>query len=57
MIVAARPVFFSLLSLEFKILGILEKSEDVRASYYRYIVYSDAFLWFTTAPLVFFVLN
>lgn len=52
---ASRPVFFSLMTLMFKILELLEAAGDFRVSYYRYIVYSDAFRWFTQPPVYLFL--
>ncbi|KAJ3397366.1 phosphatidylinositol-4- kinase [Lobulomyces angularis] len=48
--ITSRSAFFSLLSLMFKVLLVLEKLGDVRVTYYRYVVYSDSFLWFSNPP-------
>jgi hypothetical protein len=49
--IKSRPVYFSLMSLMFKILDMLEGLGDSRVSYYRYIVVSDAFIWFSMTPM------
>jgi hypothetical protein len=55
--IKSRPVYFSLMSLMFRILDMLEGAGDSRVSYYRYIVLSDAFVWFSMTPMYVFWVN